>query len=591
MRSRGGITIRPPTAPTDIEDNEPVPEKSTLDWLNLNALAPKAIQGAIDRIRHNTLASSGDAEVPKEMDGELLTSPRGKGSDQSAGSMGYARPARKSLSSALRARGGISRGVAGTEPDPAEGPTDAEAPDVPRASSPGEVELDEAEAAPVEASAPVPEEAEAVPEKPQPPESPEAAFAQPTADRTASAPLPVLHEEEEEESTIAAAMPAQVEQPDERAAPDALHGLEEAEELPNREELPDRQEVPAELEESDEAEQVQTDSVPEQDHATDSELRKPKDWEEPTTRLPMPTPLMAATASARRAAPPSVEAPKMEEAQEPAGKPLLAPEPHLRVQTRDVGKLKELREFWGNKSSKGFAGPGLTGSRLSKNEAQATLQRLLIAGGDFDEVRFFNLSHSWSSQLRGPLGNAFSVNAGPAWAGMQAHAAAGPRQHGLESQAGMAGFPGVGMPFRPMGTASSGISPVPMFQPPGPPGPGPHSSDAQCPYVRRLFGQALRTRTVSRGSPVMNFLCVFGLGSSIPQTALCRQERSEGCQPMNLGKSFNVGRLGRFRFCSVSPRRQCLQTLRRDSTEQHVATLPIQDVARNLHDLRMESNG
>ena len=25
---------------------------------------------------------------------------------------------------------------------------------------------------------------------------------------------------------------------------------------------------------------------------------------------------------------------------------------------------QELREFWGNKSSKGFAGPGLTGSRL-----------------------------------------------------------------------------------------------------------------------------------------------------------------------------------------------------------------------------------
>ncbi|CAE7917883.1 rlmN [Symbiodinium necroappetens] len=245
-RSRGGITIRPPTAPTDIEDNEPVPEKSTLDWLNLNALAPKAIQGAIDRIRHNTLASSGDAEVPKEMDGELLTSPRGKGTDQSAGSMGYARPARKSLSSALRARGGISRGVAGTESDPAEGP-DADAPDVPEPSWP-EVPLDEAEDTPVEAAAPVPEEAEeAVPEEPQPSESPEAAFAQPTADRTASAPLPVLHEEEEEESTIAAAMPVQVEQPDERAAPDALDGLAEAEELPNQEELPDRQEVPAEL--------------------------------------------------------------------------------------------------------------------------------------------------------------------------------------------------------------------------------------------------------------------------------------------------------------------------------------------------------
>ncbi|CAE7349982.1 DNAJB8 [Symbiodinium sp. CCMP2592] len=393
-------------------DNEPVPEKSTLDWLNLNALAPKAIQGAIDRIRHNTLASSGDAEVPKEMDGELLTSPRGKGSDQSAGSMaGYARPARKSLSSALRARGGISRqAAAGTEPESAEGPTElaADGPSDGASSPPAEVALvepqpHEAEASPVEAAAPTApeeaEEAEAVPEQSEEPsEGAEAAFAQPTADRTASAPLPVLHEEEEEESTIAAAMPVQVEQPDERAVPDALDGLEEAEELP------DRQEVPAELKESEEVEEVQTDSVVAlfgcfiDDHAKDSELQKPKDWQEPTTRLPMPTPLMAATASARRAAPPSVvEAPKMEEAQqEPGGKPLLAPEPHLRVQTRDVGKLKEgglpccmqeLREFWGNKSSKGFAGPGLTGSRLSKNEAQATLQRLLIAGGDFDEVR------------------------------------------------------------------------------------------------------------------------------------------------------------------------------------------------------------
>ena len=27
------------------------------------------------------------------------------------------------------------------------------------------------------------------------------------------------------------------------------------------------------------------------------------------------------------------------------------------------GELEELREFWGNKTSKGFAGPGLAGSR------------------------------------------------------------------------------------------------------------------------------------------------------------------------------------------------------------------------------------
>ena len=117
--------------------------------------------------------------------------------------------------------------------------------------------------------------------------------------------------------------------------------------------------------------------------------------------------------------------------QEPAGKPLLAPEPHLRVQTRDVGKLKEggsevcllhslsgleicefmtpepcrkclmsgcvplpschldlnwrllccmqeLREFWGNKSSKGFAGPGLTGSR-SGSHVRAGYCRMMFA--------------------------------------------------------------------------------------------------------------------------------------------------------------------------------------------------------------------
>ena len=53
---------------------------------------------------------------------------------------------------------------------------------------------------------------------------------------------------------------------------------------------------------------------------------------------------------------------------------------------------QELREYWGNKASKGFAGPGLNGSRLEKCfkghchrrlsvvEAQAKVQRLLHAG-------------------------------------------------------------------------------------------------------------------------------------------------------------------------------------------------------------------
>lgn len=76
--------------------------------------------------------------------------------------------------------------------------------------------------------------------------------------------------------------------------------------------------------------------------------------------------------------------------EEPAGPPLLAPAPPLRrpdKESQDVGKLKELREFWGSKKSIGFAGPELGSSRLSVNEAQATLQRLISAGGDFDEVR------------------------------------------------------------------------------------------------------------------------------------------------------------------------------------------------------------
>ena len=59
---------------------------------------------------------------------------------------------------------------------------------------------------------------------------------------------------------------------------------------------------------------------------------------------------------------------------------------------------------------------------------------------------------------------------------------------------------------------------------------------------------------------------------------------------MNHGKSFKVGRLGRFRFCSISPRRQCLQTLRRDSTEQHVAPLSIQEVA-SKYDSQIDRSG
>ncbi len=50
--------------PTARKDNERGPENSTLDWLNLNALGSRAIQGAIDRMRASTLGgTAGEAEV------------------------------------------------------------------------------------------------------------------------------------------------------------------------------------------------------------------------------------------------------------------------------------------------------------------------------------------------------------------------------------------------------------------------------------------------------------------------------------------------------------------------------------------------
>jgi len=54
--------------------------------------------------------------------------------------------------------------------------------------------------------------------------------------------------------------------------------------------------------------------------------------------------------------------------------------------------VKDLAKFWGQGRDRnvGFAGPAIPGAGgLSKNEAQAALQRLLAAGRavDFDEVR------------------------------------------------------------------------------------------------------------------------------------------------------------------------------------------------------------
>eukprot|EP00928_Gymnodinium_smaydae_P011538 TRINITY_DN14246_c0_g1_i2.p1 TRINITY_DN14246_c0_g1~~TRINITY_DN14246_c0_g1_i2.p1 ORF type:complete len:545 (-),score=126.18 TRINITY_DN14246_c0_g1_i2:273-1907(-) len=67
-------------------------------------------------------------------------------------------------------------------------------------------------------------------------------------------------------------------------------------------------------------------------------------------------------------------------------------------------KFRDLSEFWGRKSV-GFAGQslGAGNNRISRNEAQATLQRLIAAGSkvDFDEVRRLR---KLISDLDGPAG-------------------------------------------------------------------------------------------------------------------------------------------------------------------------------------------
>lgn len=78
--------------------------------------------------------------------------------------------------------------------------------------------------------------------------------------------------------------------------------------------------------------------------------------------------------------------------QAPAAKPKLAAEPPRQPGATTLesrGKVKDMREFWGkNKNSRGFAGPQISKtSRLSRGEAEATLQRLLACGGDLDQVR------------------------------------------------------------------------------------------------------------------------------------------------------------------------------------------------------------
>lgn len=349
MRSRGGLTIKP-SAPTDIEDNEAAPENSTLDWLNLNALGSRAIQGAIDRMRASTLGA-GEAEVQTE---GLLMSPRKSAPEPRP--EGYP-SGRKSLGNALRTRGGITRpGRAEAEP-----------------SEQNEEPMVHADTAPV-------------------------------LDRNITEPLPSVQEEDMPHSPLmtpkaSAEAKAEAEPQDQDEDVEGTTAPEELDEIRDEGSLEQTdmtdEAMPAAKEEfASESQPERRDSRDSQEETRPRSAKDPKDQgphpETSAPRLPLPTPLMAATASAKRAEPPAVVVkPQKEELPSQPVHQLPAPDAYLKSipTAKEVGKLKELREFWGNKSSKGFAGPGLAGSRLSKVEAQATLQRLLIAGGDLDEVR------------------------------------------------------------------------------------------------------------------------------------------------------------------------------------------------------------
>lgn len=448
MRARGGVQNLP-RATTDVEDNEDIPVKGSLDWLSLNPFAPKAMQGVVDRLKatgegamDRIKAGIGEDTVDrlkaggagaldrfKAQAGAVLAGeysaedalsfspPKRQGNHDPASSSeanGHqSAPGRKSTSlrEALQSRGGMRRSV---------GPSQAPAPE---ASDPDEEPPQNEDVAADEQ--PINED-------------------QPSLEKALSAPLPAVREDDEEETP-------QHEQPPADAAPEVRQEeveseggdvaeemeskqregqAEEPDELTNdrergEEEVSTSPAAEAETETADAAEAAREAEVPGADTAgaevrgletashdaslndesvrvvaPDSEAKTEND--EPRARnarparnppdsaprLPVPPPYVSKNLDEHAVVVPRQE-PKAQP-EEPAGPPLLAPAPPLRrpdKESQDVGKLKELREFWGSKKSKGFAGPELGSSRLSINEAQATLQRLIAAGGDFDEVR------------------------------------------------------------------------------------------------------------------------------------------------------------------------------------------------------------
>eukprot|EP00930_Biecheleria_cincta_P013178 TRINITY_DN11891_c0_g1_i4.p1 TRINITY_DN11891_c0_g1~~TRINITY_DN11891_c0_g1_i4.p1 ORF type:complete len:484 (+),score=127.97 TRINITY_DN11891_c0_g1_i4:128-1579(+) len=444
LRARGGAQNLP-RATTDVEDNEDIPVKGSLDWLSLNPFAPKAMQGVVDRLKatgegamDRIKAGIGEDAVDRIKAGSagafdrfragagavlggefsvedhpLSFSPPKRQEASSSEANGHkSTSGRKSTSlrSALQARGGIGRTSVGSS-------------EAPETSDPVQEQADEKNA----------EHSE-----------------QPSLEKALSSPLPAVREDDEEESPQRSEQaPDDVKQlfrqDDEEVAKDGG----DAAETKSSEDLPEEPEKcmesrhresgdeevaasPKQTEaESETAEALEAAREAEEDAASSAEVggleaavhdvslkdesvhavapettkteRSRTDshesparnsrhasnaYRDSASRLPVPPPYVSRNLDEHAVVVQRQES--SAEPIEPSGPPLLAPAPPLRrpdKESQDVGKLKELREFWGSKKSRGFAGPELGSSRLSKNEAQATLQRLIAAGGDFDEVR------------------------------------------------------------------------------------------------------------------------------------------------------------------------------------------------------------
>lgn len=368
LRNRGGgVSINAP-APTDIEDNTRLRKNHApggLDWLNIQAFAPSALQNAFEKIRQDAHLPAGlkqvwdgvmtDDESPggtshnppsrlRDSLGGLGSTLSGLGTSTPSPPMAP-KPVAKSMRSALQARGGYIR--ANPTPDPerqpepaADGAGDGAEPVAPAAHAQSAV--DEAETQPSLTTSPLVDSPVLDPVV----EDSEAPHA--TLETQAEVEAPVAVDESQEAATDAAGASAA----SGGAAAGVIGGT-------SGDDVADV-EVAAE---------AAGETVGEAEAADDAAAKAQSVLKRRTATAPeqeqKPLPDFRAVELKRSLTTPVEQSPQ-------------------------VSSFGEVRNFWGKKSAMGFAGPSAgTTSRLSKNEAQATLQRLMSAGRavDFDEVR------------------------------------------------------------------------------------------------------------------------------------------------------------------------------------------------------------